>query len=46
MADAIMARRQSRNFSFGDEDLQTFVKQYKLSTAKDTSNTMNSVDER
>ncbi|XP_065882915.1 cytosolic purine 5'-nucleotidase-like isoform X2 [Dysidea avara] len=41
-----MARRQSRNFSFGDEDLQTFVKQYKISTARDTSNAMNSADER
>lgn len=42
MADAIMARL----FSFGDQDLQTFVKHYKLSTARDTGDAMNSTDER
>ena len=41
-----MARKQSRNFSFSDNDLQSFVKQYKVTAAKEMVPSLHSVDER
>ena len=42
-----MAKKLNHNFSFGDDDLQTFVKQYKASAAaKGMLPSLRSVDER
>lgn len=42
-----MAKKLSHNFSFSDNDLQHFVKQYKVSAAsKEMLPSLRSVDER